>query len=174
MVRSSKSERVPKQMYGTYEIIASHIDEFCDEYLNAEYAQLGRQMTAALCRKRPSPLVRGRPDVWACGIVYALGSINFLFDKSEEPYMSTAELCKRFGVGQSTGAAKSKAVRELLNVRWMDPDWWLPNMLDHHPTVWLVQVDDIILDARYMRREIQEVLVKEGIIPYIPGERETG
>ena len=29
-------------------------------------------MTAALCRKRPSPVVSGQPRTWACSIIYAL------------------------------------------------------------------------------------------------------
>jgi hypothetical protein len=62
--------------------------------------------TAALCRKRPSPLVSGQPRTWACGIVYVLGQINFLTHPSTQPFMTTADLCARFGVGQSTASAK--------------------------------------------------------------------
>ncbi len=38
-------------------------------------------MAAALSRKRPSPLSTGRERSWAVGIIYALGQVNFLFDK---------------------------------------------------------------------------------------------
>jgi uncharacterized protein DUF6398 len=59
-------------------------------------------MTAALCRKRSNPLRSGQPRTWAWGIVYALGRVNFLGDKSFSPYMTTADLCAAFEAGQST------------------------------------------------------------------------
>jgi hypothetical protein len=33
---------------------------------------------------------------------------------------------------------------------------------------WMIQVDGFILDARYLRREIQEEALRMGLIPYIP------
>ena len=38
-----------------------------------------------LCRKRPSPFASGQPRTWACGIIYVLGQLNFLSDKSSRP-----------------------------------------------------------------------------------------
>jgi hypothetical protein len=35
-------------------------DTFSQQYLNDEYVQLCRELTATLCRKRPSPLARGK------------------------------------------------------------------------------------------------------------------
>ncbi len=129
MPRASTSEKVPKQMQSTLDAIVALTDTFCEEHLNEEYAQLARQATATLCRKRPSPLAKGRANTWACGIIYALGFVNFLFDKSQEPSMSTADLCKGFGIGKSTGSAKSKEVRDLLRMTQFDPNWCLPSKM---------------------------------------------
>jgi len=67
-------------MRAKFDEIMALVGQVCEEYLDEEYAQLARYATAALARKRPSPLARGRVDIWACGIVYALGTVNFLFD----------------------------------------------------------------------------------------------
>lgn len=99
-----KSEQVPKQLQPVYEQIIAITDAFCHEQLNEEYAQLSRQLAAALSRKRPSPLLRGKAATWACGIVYALGSVNFLSDRSSEPFMRMEDLCALMGVSKSTGA----------------------------------------------------------------------
>ena len=170
MARPTKSERVPRQMGPKFDAIVTLTDEFCKEYLNDEYGQLARQATAALCRKRPSPLARGRADVWACGIVYALGSTNFIFDKSQELYMSAAEICKGFGVGQSTVSAKSGVIREALDMGPLNLDWCLPSRLDSHPLAWLIEVNGLPVDARDMPREVQEIALEKGYIPYIPGD----
>ena len=44
-------------MRAKFEDIVALTDEFCQERLNEEYRQVVREATAALCRKRPSPLV---------------------------------------------------------------------------------------------------------------------
>ena len=49
MAKVSKSEKVPKSMQATFDALVELTDAFCRECLNAEYAQLSRQVTAALC-----------------------------------------------------------------------------------------------------------------------------
>jgi len=70
MATVSKSERVPKPMHATFNAIVALTDAFCRAHLNEEYAQLARQATAALCRKRLSPLATGHLKTWACGIAF--------------------------------------------------------------------------------------------------------
>src|SRR5260370_17505298 len=82
---------------------------------------LARTMTAALCRKRPSPLASGQPRTWACGIVYVLGRINFLGDSSFSPHMTTAELCPVFEVGDSTVHAQARAIEQAVGTHPADP-----------------------------------------------------
>ena len=88
MPKSTKSTFVPKSMQATYEVITTLTDAFCREHLNEDYRMLAQRMTAALCRKRPSPFTSGQPPTWACGIVYVLGQINFLTDPSTQPFMT--------------------------------------------------------------------------------------
>ena len=73
------SPRVPAALQEKFDAIAQATDAFCDQRLNDEYKQLIRQALAALCRKRPSPLLKGQENSWAAGAVHALGMVNFLF-----------------------------------------------------------------------------------------------
>ena len=134
MARAARSERVPTMMKSTFDDIRTLTDPFCLEWLNEEYRQLVREAAAALCRKRPSPLVRGRIDIWACGIVLAVGSVNFLHDRSQDPHLSTADVCGQFGVKQSTGSNKASLIRDTLNMRPMDVDWCLTSSPGPSPT----------------------------------------
>ena len=93
MMKITRSRSVPKGMQASYDTITALTDAFCRDHLNDEYLELARDMTAALCRKRPSPVATGQPRTWACGIVSVLGQINFLSDKSFEPYMAMADVC---------------------------------------------------------------------------------
>ena len=168
MASSGKSERVPRGMREVFDAIASLTDGFCQAHLDEEYAQISRRTAAALCRKRPSPVVRGRIDVWACSIIHAVGTVNFLFDRSNEPYVSFADLCTEFGVGQSTISNKSKQVRNLLKMRRFDPDWSLRRLTDQNPFVWTLIIDGLMVDTRELPRELQEALIEEGYLPYMP------
>src|SRR5215208_4296739 len=133
MPKSSRSTSVPKSMQTVYEAITTLTDAFCREHLNEDYRVLAQRMTAALCRKRSSPLASGQPRTWACGIVYVLGQINFLTDPSTQPFMSTADLCSRCGAGQSTASAKARVIAQVLDTRRLNPEWLLPSLLDQNP-----------------------------------------
>jgi hypothetical protein len=173
MAKISKSERVPKHMQATWQAVVDLTDKFCADNLNEEYAQLARQAAAALCRKRPSPLMTAHIETWACAIVYALGYVNFLFDKSQEPYMSASDLCAAFGISASTGSARSRVVRDALGMIQMDANWVLPSKLEDSPLAWMIMVNGLIVDVREMPREIQEIAYQKGLIPYIPADKET-
>ena len=174
MARCTRSEQVPEKMRARYQEIVALTDALCKERLDEEYAQLARQLTAAMCRKRPSPLVGGKANSWACGIVYALGQVNFLFDKSQDPYMAAGDLCAAFGVSAGTGSAKAKAVRDALDFGLMDPNWYRPSKLDDNVMAWMISVDGFLVDARSCPIEIQEIAYRKGLIPYMPGRQGHG
>ena len=170
MAQVKKSENVPKAMQDKYREVVELTDSFSAEYLNDEYAQLIRYVVAALARKRPSPLAKGKANSWACGATHAIGMVNFLFDKSQTPNMSAADLYKIFGVGQSTGQGKSKTIRDYLNMYQSDPNWTLASNLASNPMAWMLSVNGLIIDIRTMPREAQEIALVKGLIPYIPDD----
>jgi hypothetical protein len=167
-----KSESVPQPMQSIYTEITRLTDAMCRDHLDDEYAQLCRQLAATLARKRPSPLSRGRKDVWACAIVYALGTVNFLFDKTQTPHLRADELCRLFGVSPSSAANKARQIRDLLDMSQLDPRWYRPSRMDSNPLVWMLTVNGLIVDIRMMPRKVQEEAYRKGLIPYIPGQKE--
>lgn len=50
------------------EAIVRLTNEFCHEHLNDEYAELCRKLAEKLSRKRPSPLLSGKPATWAAAL----------------------------------------------------------------------------------------------------------
>lgn len=172
MAKQAKSENVPAAMQPRYNEIAAVIDAVCSQHLNTEYAQVCRQMAATLARKRPSPLVSGKANSWAAAIVHTVGSVNFLFDKSQTPFMRADELAAAFGLSKSTVSNKSARIKNTLNIGIADPDWTLPSRLGENMMAWLISVNGFILDARSAPRHIQEEAYRKGLIPYIPGDKQ--
>jgi hypothetical protein len=171
MPRRSTSESVPQALQARYDEIVALTDAFCEAHLDAECAQLCRQMTATLGRKRLSPLQMGQANTWAAGIIHAIATVNFLFDKSVTPHTSFDDLAKAFGRAKSTIGTKSKEIRDLLKIGVMDPDWTLPSRIDHNPMAWRVSLDGMIVDARYLPRALQEEAYRRGLIPYVPDKK---
>jgi len=148
------------------------VEGFCRDHLNSEYADLCRRLTDKLARKRPSPLSKGKANVWACAIIRTIGWINFLDDKTQQPHMKLTAIDNALGVGESTAQGKAKLIRDLLRIQPMDKDWTLPSLMDQNPMVWLVQVNGFVMDIRTLPRETQEIAFEKGMIPYIPADRE--
>jgi len=73
------------------ELVVAMTDQFCREKLNEEYAILCRHLAEKLARKRPSPLLSGKPETWACGIIRTIGWVNYLDDRSNKPHMKLTE-----------------------------------------------------------------------------------
>ncbi|HVX13659.1 MAG TPA: DUF6398 domain-containing protein [Pirellulales bacterium] len=158
----------------TLGVIIRLIDEFCKEHLNEEYGVLCRKLAEKLARKRPSPLLSGSPYTWASGIVRTVGWVNFLHDKSQTPYMRRSDIDAAFGIGESTGAAKLAAIRKMLGIHQLDPNWSLPSRLDDNPLAWILNINGLMMDIRHCPRELQEIAFEKGLIPYIPADRPQG
>ena len=153
-------------------LIVGMIDEFCRDHLNEEYATLCRKLADKLARKRPSPLLSGKPNTWACGIVRTIGMVNFLSDPSQKPHMKLGDIDKWFGVSESTSVAKSKVIRNLLRIHQLDFEWMLPSLVAKNPLTWMLNVNGLMVDIRDCPKEAQEVAFQKGLIPYIPADQD--
>lgn len=162
---------VPTALREKFDTIALATDAFCDQHLNGEYKQLIRQALAALCRKRPSPLLKGQENSWAAGAVHALGMVNFLFDASQTPHGKATDIWAHFCLAPGTGQTHSKKIRDALGMDQMDPNWTLPSRMDANPLVWMLQVNGLMVDVRHMPLEVQDIAFAKGLIPYVPARK---
>ena len=167
----SKGQSIPAQMQDKHDAIWAMLEPFCRERLNEEYRLICRTLAGVLARKRPSPLVNGTAAAWACGIVRTIGWVNFLDDRTRTPHMKMTDVDKAFGVSSGTGQAKSKGIRDLLKIRPFDAEWTLPSRMEENPTIWLIQVNGMIVDARAMPAEVQQEAFRQGLIPSVPADR---
>lgn len=140
-------------------------DALCHAHLDAEYRERCRKLVAKLGRKKASPLVRGEPRVWAAAVVHVIGRVNFLFDKSQTPHMTSAQLCERAGASKQSVLTKSKEIARLLKISAMDPEWSRPSTLGDNPLAWLVEVDGLVVDARMLPEDVQAEARERGLIP---------
>jgi hypothetical protein len=105
---------------------------------------------------------------WIAGIIHAAGFVNFLWDPDQKPYMRAADIAAQFGIGNGTTVARSKVIQQALGVCQLDPRYCRRSLLQDNPYVWFIQMPNgILIDARTQPREVQEVLVDAGMIPFV-------
>jgi Domain of unknown function (DUF6398) len=147
------------------EAIIDIADAVCRDHLDDEYGRLAGKLVARLARKRPSPLARGDVRIWAAGVIYALGQINFLFDRSQTPHMTTDDLARALAVVKTTMANKAGLINRVLGLSVFEPDLTRISVLEQHPLAWLVEVDGFIVDVRSLPPELQDEARRRGLIP---------
>jgi len=162
---------IPENIQIKYKEIASIIITFCNEKLNDEYKDLCLHLLDKLCRKRPSPLLGGRPKTWAAGIVYAIGSNNFIFDKTQKLSLTAGEIASAFDISTSTAGNKANEIKKMVKMDFFNPEWQTAKLIENNPAIWMIKVNGFIVDIRDMPLELQEQAFEKGVIPYVPGER---
>ncbi|MHB1954146.1 MAG: DUF6398 domain-containing protein [Sulfobacillus sp.] len=118
---------------------------FCQAHIDAEYEALCQKLIDKMARKRAVPFLSGRLEIWTAAVVYAIGSINFLFDKTFQPYASTDSLCDYFKVSKSTVGQKAKRLREMFKMGYYDPEFSTEHMRENNPFARLALVDGFLV-----------------------------
>jgi hypothetical protein len=157
--------KVPPALRPDVEQIVALTDGFCAEHLDAEYARLCARLVVKLSRKRPSPLLRGDLRIWAAATIYTVGSVNFLFDRSQALHLTGDDLSDLTGVPKSTMANKAKQIRGLLGLGRLDLEFCRHTLIERHPSAWYVQLDGLIVDARMLPATLQDECRRRGLIP---------
>lgn len=164
-MKDLNSLRIPQTAKSVTYPVIEYTDSFCKRHLDEEYVELCRRLAAKLGRKRPTPMSRGDLKTWAGAVIYTVGSMNFLFDRSQHPHMTADQISDLTGVPKRTLANKARAIRDLLNIRPFELDLCRRELLADHPAAWLIQVDGLAVDARTLPRELQEQAHRKGLIP---------
>ncbi len=130
--------------------------KFCNEKLNDEYRELTEKLIHKLARKRHVPFLSGRIEIWAAAIIYAVGQINFLFDKSSKPYSTADDIADYFGQSKSSVSQKAKVIRDVLKLNYFDQEFSIKSVQDQNPYNDLVKIDGIIVSISSLTPEMQE------------------
>lgn len=149
--------------------VVAATDVVCLEHLDVEYAGLCRRVVGKLGRKRPSPLTRGDLGIWAAGVVYAVGQLNFVFDPAQTPHATADQLSGWLGVKKTTMANKARLVRDTLQLSHFDSEFMRRDLVEASPLTWLREVDGLLVDIRHAPVHLQVRGPRARVDPYVPG-----
>ncbi len=134
---------------------------FCSQKLDDDYFQLCEKLIKKMGRKRDVPFKRGKIEIWAAAVIHTIGSINFLFDKSFEPYMTAQQISDYFGTKNSTVSNKVRQIREMFKLTMFDNEFATEHMNETSPFNDLVMVDGLIVPLSSIPENLQELVRKE-------------
>ncbi|MCF8297219.1 MAG: DUF6398 domain-containing protein [Saprospiraceae bacterium] len=134
---------------------------FCTQKLDDDYSQLCEKLILKLGRKRDVPFKSGKIEIWVAAIIHAIGSINFLFDKSFEPYITAEEISEYFGTKKSTVSNKARQIKDLLNMGYFSTEFSTQHMAESNPFNDLVMVDGFIVPLSSIPKDLQEMVKNE-------------
>ncbi len=106
---------------------------FCQAHLNQEYEGLCAKLLHKAARKRTPPFDSGQIESWAAGVVHAICTVNFAFDKSQKPHVTSPLIAEHFGVSLNTASQKSKTLRDLFRMRHWDEEFSTEEMQKRNP-----------------------------------------
>jgi hypothetical protein len=118
---------------------------FCTQKLDDDYFQLCEKLIRKLGREKDVPFQRGKVEIWAAAVVYAIGSINFLFDKSFKPCLTPEQISEYFGTKKSTVSNKARQIKDMFDMWHFSPEFSTQKMIEGNPFNNMVMVDGLIV-----------------------------
>ncbi|MFO8234600.1 MAG: DUF6398 domain-containing protein [Bacteroidales bacterium] len=153
----SQKELLKKQKFQLIHLIS----EFCEKKLDEEHKDLASKVIYKLYKKNALPLKEEDLNEWAAGIIHAIGSVNLLFDKSFEPYISEKELFDYYKADQENTFSNSEYIKNMLKLNVFDPEY-STHISDHdNPLKDMVSIDGIYISLdllpSYLSEKLREV-----------------
>jgi hypothetical protein len=133
-------------------------EAFCTQKLGDDYFLLCEKLIKKLGRKRDVPFQRGKLEIWAAAVVYAIGSLNFLFDKSFEPYITTEQINEYFGTKNSTVSNKAREIKDMFNMGYFNPEFSTQRTAESNPFNQMVMVDGLIVPIDTLPDDLQQMV----------------
>ena len=117
---------------------------FCQTHLDAEYEALCQKLADKMARKRAVPFLSGRLEIWAAAVVYTIVGINFLFDKTFQPYARTDSMRDYFRASMRTVSQKTRLIRDMSKMVCYDPEFSTEHTRENNPFARLALVDGFL------------------------------
>lgn len=118
---------------------------FSEQYLNEEYDEVIEKLINKMARKREVPFVRGKMEIWAAAVIHAVGTVNFLFDRSNQPYVNLQTILEYFGTKQSTTSQKSKTIQDMFKMSYFDNEFSITSVKQDNPFNNMAMIDGYII-----------------------------
>lgn len=138
--------------------IREQTSSFCKKKLDDDYQRLITKLIEKLEKESPSPLLKGKEEIWSAAIVHSLGQVNFLYDKSSEPYVRFDLLNAYFRTKKSTVGNRAKEIRTMFGMDSMtNTEFMTERYKESNQLLNMVMVDGFIVHISSLPAKYQEI-----------------
>ena len=110
----------PEQLFERVEQVKKLISQFGKKRLHDTYTGFALRLCDAIAGSDLLNIHRGRIEIWAAAIVYAIARLNFLFSSETPHHLTPDELCDWFKVKKQTVGNKASVIRTTLDLFYND------------------------------------------------------
>ena len=104
------------------------ITDFGNTRLNVTYTGFAQSLLHLIAGTDSLNIHRGRIEIWAAAIVYAIAQLNFLFSIETPNHLTPDELCSWFKVKKTTVSNKAAAIRTAMDLFYDDERFCAPHI----------------------------------------------
>jgi len=123
--RKSDSKQTVERIAQIKGLIAA----FGDQRLNNTYTGFATGLCGAIAASDLLNIHRGRIEIWAAAIAYAIAQLNFLFSPETPNHLTPDELCNWFKVKKTTVSSKAATIRKTLDLFFDDERFCAPHVI---------------------------------------------
>ncbi len=112
----------------TQQIIKDLLEQFGEKYFDDDLKNYTLWLFESIINKPLLDINRGKSEIWAASIVYVIARLNFLFDKSNQYYISADDICEFFDVKKHTIGTKASQIEQVYNIGTADKRFTKPEI----------------------------------------------
>jgi hypothetical protein len=119
----------PQALTARLEAIKRRVTAFGDLRLHDLYTGFAVRLCDTIAESDLLNIHRGRIEIWAAAIAYAIAQLNMLFYPETPNHLSPDELCNWFQVKKTTVSSKAAAIRNALDLFHDDERFCAPHIV---------------------------------------------
>ena len=111
-------------------VIRGLLVDFCGRFLTYEATTRVFKLCDRLELGTEFFLNRGRPEIWAAAIIYAIAQVNFLFETEDPLDVTREDIHAFFGTKPGTVSSKARQIRDTLGIDIGHADYCTPDIVE--------------------------------------------
>ncbi len=137
--------------------VSERVESFCKRYFTGELTACALRLCDKLGRIRKLDITRGNKEIWAASIVYVIARVNFLFDKTNNNFLTSDIICDFFDTKKTTTGNKATTIEKALNIGIGDTNYCTTEIIESFSFV--ETHDGFILPQKMANDMVRDIVI---------------
>jgi hypothetical protein len=138
--------------------VSELLESFCKRYFTGELTACALRLCDKLGRFQKLDITRGKKEIWAASIVYVIARVNFLFDKTNNNFLTSDIICDFFDTKKTTTGNKATTIEKALNIGIGDTNYCTTEIIESFSFV--ETPDGFILPQKMDNDMVRDIVIR--------------